>query len=87
MPDKKLAIQSLISNSYNKNYYSNDNPENIKQLAEVIIKIRPDEVQLYSIARIPSEYSVYAIDDERKREIVKILRELINNDFIEINYY
>jgi wyosine [tRNA(Phe)-imidazoG37] synthetase (radical SAM superfamily) len=87
MPDKKLAIQSLISNSYNKNYYSNDNPENIKQLAEVIIKIRPDEVQLYSIARIPSEYSVYAIDDERKREIVKILRELINNDNIEINYY
>lgn len=87
MPDKKLAIQSLISNSYNKNYYSNNNPENIRQLAELIAKIKPDMVQVYSIARIPSEYFVYAIDENRKREIVKILRELINIDNIEINYY
>jgi wyosine [tRNA(Phe)-imidazoG37] synthetase (radical SAM superfamily) len=87
MPDKKLAIQSLISNSYNKNYYSNNNPENIRHLAKLITKIKPDMVQVYSIARIPSEYFVYAIDENRKREIVKILRELINNDNIEINYY
>jgi len=87
MPDKKLAIQCLISNSYNKNFHSNNNPENIKQLAELIAKIEPDMVQLYSIARIPSEYFVYAIDEDRKREIVKILRNLINNDNIEINYY
>jgi len=87
MPNKKLAIQCLISNSYNNNYDSNNNPENIKQLAEIIIKIKPDMVQLYSIARIPSEYFVYAIDENRKREIVKILRELINNDYIEINHY
>ena len=87
MPDKKLALQCLISNSYNKNYYSNNNPENIKQLAELITRIKPNMVQLYSIARIPSEYFVYAIDENRKREIVKILRELINNVNIEINYY
>ncbi len=87
MPDKKLAIQCLISNSYNKSYYSNNNPDNIKQLAELIIKINPNMVQVYSIARIPSEYFVYAIDENRKREIVKILRELINNVNIEINYY
>ena len=87
MPDKKLAIQCLISNSYDKNYYSNNNPENIKQLAELITKINPNMVQLYSIARIPSEYFVYAIDENRKKEIVKILRKLINNDYIEINYY
>jgi len=87
MPDKKLAIQSLISNSYNKNYYPNNNSENIRQLAKIIAKIEPDMVQLYSIARIPSEYFVYAIDESRKREIVKILRKLINNVNIEINYY
>ena len=87
MPNNKLAIQCLISNSYNQNYISNNNSENIKRLAELITKIKPDTVQLYSIARIPSEYFVYAIDEERKREIVKILRELINNDFIEINYF
>lgn len=87
MPENKLALQCLISNSYDKNYHSNNNPENIKQLAELIIKIKPDTVQLYSIARVPSEYYVYAIGEDRKKEIVKILRELINNDFIEINYY
>ena len=87
MPDKKLAIQCLISNTYNKDFYSNNNPENIKHLAKLITKIKPDMVQLYSIARIPSEYFVYAIDEDRKREIVKILREIINNDNIEINYY
>jgi len=87
MPDKKLAIQCLISNSYDKNYYSNNNPENIKQLAELITRIKPDMVQVYSIARIPSEHFVYAIDENRKREIVKILRELINNDYIEIDHY
>ena len=87
MPNKKLAIQCLISNSYNKSYYSNNNTENIEKLAELVIKIKPDMVQLYSIARIPSEYFVYAIDENKKREIVKILRELINNDNIELNYY
>lgn len=87
MPNKKLAIQCLISSSYREDFSSNDNDENIEQLAHLMKKINPDIVQLYSIARIPSEYFVYAIDENRKREIVKILRELINNDFIEINYY
>ena len=87
MPNKKLAIQSLISKSHRDNFSSNNNKENIEQLAYLIKKINPNIVQLYSIARIPSEYFVYAIDENRKKEIVKILRELINNDNIEINYY
>ena len=87
MPNKKLAIQCLISKSYREDFSSNNNNENIEQLAHLIKKINPNIVQLYSIARIPSEYFVYAIDEDRKREIVKILRELINNDNIEINYY
>jgi len=87
MPHKKLAIQCLISRSYREDFSSNDNDENIEQIAHLIKKINPNIVQLYSIARIPSEYFVYAIDEDRKREIVKILREIINNDNIEINYY
>ena len=87
MPDKKLAIQCLISKSYRDDFSSNDNDENIEQLAHHIKKIKPNIVQLYSIARIPSEYFVYAIDENRKKEIVKIFREIINNDLIEINYY
>ncbi len=87
MPDKKLAIQCLISKSYREDFSSNDNNENIEQLAYLIKKINPNIVQLYSIARIPSEYFVYSIDEERKKEIVKIFREIINNELIEINYY
>lgn len=87
MPEKKLAIQCLISKSYRKDFISNDNKENIEQLAYLIKKINPNIVQLYSIARIPSEYYVYAIDEQRKKEIVKVFREIINNDLIEINYY
>jgi wyosine [tRNA(Phe)-imidazoG37] synthetase (radical SAM superfamily) len=87
MPEKKLAIQCLISKSYRKDFISNDNKENIEQLAYLIKKINPNIVQLYSIARIPSEYYVYAIDEQRKMEIVKVFREIINNDLIEINYY
>jgi len=87
MPNKKLAIQCLISKSYRDDFSSNDNKENIEQLAYAIKIIKPDIVQLYSIARIPSEYFVYAIDEKRKKEIVKIFKEIINNDLIEINYY
>ncbi|MBA7523889.1 hypothetical protein ES705_16023 [subsurface metagenome] len=87
MPNKKLAIQCLISKSYREDFISNDNKENIKQLAYAIKKIKPDIVQLYSIARIPSEYFVFAIDEKRKKQIVKTFKEIINNDLIEINYY
>lgn len=87
MPHKKLAIQCLISRSYRDDFSSNDNAENIEQIAYLIKEINPDIVQLYSIARIPSEYFVYAIDEKRKMEIVKIFREIINNELIEINYY
>ena len=89
MPNKKLAIQCLIYNSYREDFISNDNNKNIEQLAYAIKKIKPDIVQIYSIARIPSEYFVYAIDDRRMKQIVKTFKELINNNLIEIeiNYY
>jgi len=87
MQNKKLAIQCLIYNSYREDFISNDNNENIKRLAYAIKKIKPDIVQLYSIARIPSEYFVFAIDEKRMKQIVKTFKEIINNDLIEINYY
>ncbi len=87
MPNKKLAVQCLIYNSYIEDFISNDNKENIEQLAYAIKKIKPDIVQLYSIARIPSEYWIFAIDEKRMKQIVKTFKEIINNDLIEINYY
>ncbi len=87
MKKKKFGIQSLIYNSYRKDFYSNNNEKNIINLGNAIKKIKPDTVQIYSIARIPSEYFVYAISDKRKKSIVKTLKEIINNDAIEVNYY
>jgi wyosine [tRNA(Phe)-imidazoG37] synthetase (radical SAM superfamily) len=87
MKNNKLVIQCLIYNSYRKDFNSNNNEENIIQLAHALKKINPDIVQIYSIARIPSEYYVYAIINEQKKKIVKTLKEIINNDSMEINYY
>ncbi len=87
MQNKKLAIQCLIYNSYIEDFISNDNKENIEQLAYAIKKIKPDIVQLYSIARVPSEYFVFAIDEKKMKQIVKTFKEIIKNDLIEINYY
>lgn len=88
MPNEhKLAIQCLFYNSYREEFISNNNVENIKKLAYAIKRIKPDLVQIYSTARIPAEYFVFAIDDERKREIIKIFNEIIQNDKIKIKYY
>jgi len=85
--DNKLAIQCLVCNSYRDDFISNDNPSNIKKIANAIRRIKPDQVQLYSIARIPAQYFVFAIDEERKKQLVKEFKEIINNENIEINYY
>ncbi len=85
--DNKLAIQCLVYNSYKKNIVSNNNNKNIEAISEAIQKIQPDIVQIYSIARIPAQYYVFAIDDERKEEIVKIIRNRINNKNVKIDWY
>ncbi|MFX1322289.1 MAG: hypothetical protein ACFFAQ_11675 [Promethearchaeota archaeon] len=88
MPNEhKLAIQCLFYSSYREEFISNNNVENIKKLAYAIKRIKPDLVQIYSTARIPAEYFVFAIDDKRKREIIKIFNEIIQNDKIKIKYY
>ena len=88
MPSEhQLAIQCLIYNSYIEDFISNNNTQNLNKLAHALKKIRPNIVQIYSTARIPPEYFVYAIDDEEKREIVKQLEHVIGYEDIKINYY
>jgi len=87
MKHSKLAIQCLIYNSYRNDFISNNNDENIIKLAEAIKRINPNKVQIYSVARIPAEYFVFSIDEERKKWIVKKFEEVIDNDLMEINYY
>jgi len=83
----KLAIQCLIYQSNREKFKSNNNPKNIENLANAIKKIKPDYVQLYSIARAPAEYYVFAIDDIRKQEIVNKFKKIIKDNSIQIDYY
>ena len=85
--DHKLAIQCLLYNSYAKNFISNTNLQNLNSLGQAIRKIQPDSVQIYSIARIPAEYFVYAISEDEKREIKQKLKNIIQNDNIKIDYF
>jgi wyosine [tRNA(Phe)-imidazoG37] synthetase (radical SAM superfamily) len=88
MPLKnKLAIQCLIFNSYKEEFKANSTEQNITELAEALKRIKPDVIQIYSTARIPAEYFVYAISDERKKEIVKIIKNVINDEKVKIEWY
>lgn len=86
-PGNHLAIQCLIFNSYDKDFIPNNNDLNIERIGNAIKQIKPDSVQLYSIARIPAQYFVFAIDEERKSEIIETIWKIVNDDSIKINYY
>jgi len=83
----KLAIQSLICNSYREDFVPNNNSANISKLALAIKKIKPDVVQIYSVARIPASYFVFSIDEARKKEIVEEIQKVVNDQNVEITYY
>ena len=83
----ELAVQCLLIDSYRDDFIPNNNPLNINKLAHALKRIKPNYVQIYSTARIPAEYFVFAIDNERKREIATIIKEIIDDDKVEINIY
>ena len=83
----KLAIQSLIYNSYRDDFTPNNNSANISKLALAIKKIKPDLVQIYSVARIPANYFVFSIDEARKKEIVEEMQKVVNDQNVQIINY
>ncbi|MFX0028162.1 MAG: hypothetical protein ACFE8B_03060 [Candidatus Hermodarchaeota archaeon] len=85
--DHKLTIQTLFYNSYKEEFTPNINEQNIFELANAIKKIKPDNVQIYSTARIPAEYFVFSIDDVKKQEIVKYIEEVVNDKNVQVNFY
>jgi wyosine [tRNA(Phe)-imidazoG37] synthetase (radical SAM superfamily) len=88
MPHKnKLILQCLLYNSYKDNFQSNANERNINALAEAINKIKPDGVQIYSIARAPAEYFVYALGKSKLEHIAHKLKNLTNLEKLDIINY
>ena len=51
----------------------NDAPEEIRKLAEVIEKIKPDKVQLNTVVRPPAEEDVFALNQKELRSIQRQL--------------
>ena len=88
MPHKhKLAIQCLIFNSYEKDFVANDTHKSISEIARALKRIKPDIVQIYSTARIPAEYFVYGLSEERKKEIENIFKLNVNDNNVDIRCY
>lgn len=83
----KLTIQTLLYNSYKEDFTPNTNEQNINELANAIKIIKPDNVQIYSTARIPAEYFVYSIDDIKKQEIVRYIEEVVNDKNVQVKFY
>lgn len=88
MPRKhKLAIQCLIFNSYEKDFIANNTQKNISEIARALKRIKPDIVQIYSTARIPAEYFVYSLSEEKKKEIENIFKFNVNDNNVDIRSY
>ena len=86
-PKHKLAIQCLIFNSYEKDFVANDTHKSISEIARALKRIKPDIVQIYSTARIPAEYFVYGLSEERKKEIENIFKSYVNDNNVDIRCY
>ncbi|MBD3197367.1 MAG: radical SAM protein [Candidatus Lokiarchaeota archaeon] len=82
--DHKLAIQCLIYESHDETTSSNHNDNNINSIAVAFKKIKPDIIQLYSIARIPNEYYVFATNMSELNKIRLKLEKILNNEDTEI---
>lgn len=88
MPNKnKLIIQSLLYRSYHNDFSPNTNNKNIRALAKAIKIIKPHRLQIYTIARTPAEYYVYSLDKTKMNTIIKELKNLVNDESIQIMGY
>jgi wyosine [tRNA(Phe)-imidazoG37] synthetase (radical SAM superfamily) len=74
-----LGIQCLLYQSYKEDFLSNNNEQNIENLSNAINNIRPDFVQLYSIARIPAEYYIYSLDHQNLLKIKQKIEKTLSN--------
>jgi len=83
----ELILQCLLYSSYRDTFQSNANKGNIEALADAINQIKPDGVQIYSIARAPAEYYVYALDKSRLEQIATQLKKLTNLKKLDIIHY
>ncbi|HME51602.1 MAG TPA: hypothetical protein VKM55_05250 [Candidatus Lokiarchaeia archaeon] len=86
-PANKLAIQTLLFKSMNPSIPSNLNEENLEALAKAYDYIRPNIVQIYSVARDPAEAGIYAISAKDKEDLKEYFSQHVNATEIDIRIY
>ncbi len=70
-----LIIQTLLFNTINQSLISNTSVEELKALSEAICRIRPKEVQIYTIVRAPALSGVKPASESQLKELKKYIDE------------
>nr|MDO8108982.1 hypothetical protein [Candidatus Sigynarchaeota archaeon] len=83
----RLAIQTLLFKSMNPAIPSNMTGENLKALSEAYDFIKPDIVQVYTVARDPAETGIYAISAKDKDELRQYFQAHVKAKEIDIRIY
>jgi wyosine [tRNA(Phe)-imidazoG37] synthetase (radical SAM superfamily) len=66
---------------------ANKHNENISGLAQAIQRIRPNHVQVYSVARMPAEFYVVPLGKEQQEQILHDLITQVDDPAISISSY
>ncbi|MBD3185541.1 hypothetical protein GF325_01835 [Candidatus Bathyarchaeota archaeon] len=82
----RLALQTLILSSRDSSIPKNTQLNHLNELVMAYNNIKPDFVQLYTIAREPAEKSVIAVQRDERKRIGEFL-QIRDDDSIEIKVY
>ncbi len=72
---KHFIIQTLLFNTIDQNITSNTSIEEMKALSEAICRIKPREVQVYTIVRAPAISAVKPASVNQLQELKKYIEE------------
>jgi wyosine [tRNA(Phe)-imidazoG37] synthetase (radical SAM superfamily) len=76
----KVNLQTLIFKSISKNFLDNSGWDEVDYIAEKAGLIDPVEIQIYTVARLPSESFVKAVDDSLLNETTLRINRLIGRE-------
>ncbi len=86
-PRNLLAIQTLLFKSLNKYTPTNTAKDHLEALADAYLAIRPDVVQVYSVAREPAEKGIHALSLGDKANLRAFFERRLANTGILVKVY
>lgn len=83
----RLVLQCLFYDRVDSKNSTNIGSDILSALAQAIQYIRPHEVQVYTVARMPAEFSIIPVSTEGQQEIVQQLTNQVDDPSIPIISY